>query len=171
MQVAKLFAFGMSIFLASSAQPIYAAAPVNPAIVLEADQADIDDKQGVSVYTGNVKMTRAELQIDSDKMTVYRTQQELQKIIATGAPVRLFQAATTTQKEIRGEGLRLEYDASSGDVILTENAKLHQGADDFSGNIIRYNVKSEMVKASKGQNSDQRVRIVIQPKDAASPAP
>lgn len=160
----------LSVFLTLSMPASHAATPsTHPVIVLEADQVDIDDKQGVSVYTGNVKMTRAELQIEADKMTVYRTRQDLQKIIATGAPVHLFQAATATQKEIRGEGLRLEYDAASGDMVLTENAKLHQEGDDFSGSFIRYNVKTELVKAGKSQNSDQRVRVVIQPKDAAKP--
>jgi len=148
-----------------------AAAPSNQPIYLEADQVDIDDKQGVSTYTGKVKMTHAELQIEADKMTVYRNKQQLQKIIAVGTPVQLHQAATATSKELRGEGLRLEYDAISGEMLLSENAQLHQEENDFSGNFIRYNLNNETVKAGKGELQNQRVRVVIRPKEAAKTAP
>lgn len=148
-----------------------AAAPSNQSIYLEADQVDIDDKQGVSTYTGKVKMTRAELQIEADKMTVYRSKQQLQKIIAVGTPVQLHQAATASSKEIHGEGLRMEYDAISGEILLSENAKLHQEENDFSGNFIRYNLNSEIVKAGKGETQNQRVRVVIHPKEAPKTTP
>ena len=65
-----------------------AAAPPGPAstIYLDADQVDIDDKQGISIYVGNVKLTRDLMTITADKMTVYRDKQDLKKVIAVGAP-------------------------------------------------------------------------------------
>ena len=146
-----------------------AAAPPPPAdatIYLEADQVDIDDKQGISIYVGNVKLTRDVMTITADKMTVYRDKQDLKKVIAVGAPVHLHQAASATSKETTGEGLRMEYDAQSGEVLLNDNAKLHQESNEFSGNFIRYNVNSETVKAGKGTTTGERVHVVIHPKEA-----
>ncbi len=150
----------------------FAAAPPAPAdatIYLEADQVDIDDKQGVSTYTGNVKLTRNVMSITADKMTVYRDKQALKKIIALGAPVRLRQAASATSKAMAGEGLRMEYDAQSGEVLLNENAKLRQESNEFSGNFIRYNVNNETVKAGTGSAPGQRVHVVIHPKETPQP--
>lgn len=152
------------------------AAPPAPrtdsAIYLEADQVDIDDKQGISVYVGNVKLTRDLMTITADKMTVYRTKQELKKVIAVGAPVHLHQVASATSKELTGEGQRLEYDAQSGEVLLNDNAKLHQDSNEFTGNFIRYNVNSETVKAGKGAGGapGERVHVVIHPKEASTPS-
>lgn len=162
---------GKLIFVTSLlvlADAVHAAPPAAPPqpLYLEADQVNIDDKQGVSVYQGNVKLTRGAMTITSDKMTVHRTKQDLQKIIASGTPVHLDQAASATTKEIHGESLHAEYDAQSGEILLTESAKLRQDADEFTGDVIRYNVNTEIVDANKGK-SDQRVRVVIHPKSDA----
>lgn len=151
----------------------FSAAPPAPAasIYLEADQVDIDDKQGISVYIGNVKLTRGVMTITADKMSVYRDKQDLKKVIATGAPVHLHQAASPTSKEITGEGLRMEYDALNGEVLINDNAKLHQDSNEFTGNFIRYNVNNETVKAGKGANPGERVHVVIHPKEAPKTAP
>ncbi len=158
--------------VAIAAARIVNAAPVpEEPIVLEADKAEIDDKKGVSVYTGSVKLTRGVLTVLADTLTVYRNKQELQKIIAVGAPVHLHQAASATTKETRAEGRRAEYDPKSGDVLLLENAVLQQDRNEFSGNEIRYNVNSEFVNATKGAAADQRVRVVIHPKDSSTASP
>lgn len=145
------------------------AAPADATIYLEADQVDIDDKQGVSIYVGNVKLTRGAMTITSDKMTVHRDPQGLKKVIATGTPVRLRQAASATSKELTGEGLRMEYDAQTGEVLLNDNAKLRQESNEFTGNFIRYNVNNETVKAGKGTAAGERVHVVIHPKEAPKP--
>lgn len=142
------------------------AAPADATIYLEADQVDIDDKQGISIYVGKVKLTRGAMTITSDKMTVYRDKQELKKVIAVGTPVHLRQAASATSKELTGEGLRMEYDAQSGEVLLNDNAKLRQESNEFTGNFIRYNVNNETVKAGKGATPGERVHVVIHPKEA-----
>jgi lipopolysaccharide export system protein LptA len=150
----------------------FAAAPPAPAdatIYLEADQVDIDDKQGISIYVGNVKLTRDAMTITADKMTVYRDKQDLKKVIAVGAPVRLHQAASATSKETTGEGLRMEYDAQSGEVLLNDNAKLHQENNEFTGSFVRYNVNNETVKAGKGATAGERVHVVIHPKETPKP--
>ncbi len=156
------------LFVATRA---FAAAPAPATIYLEADQVDIDDKQGISVYVGNVKLTRDALTITADKMTVRRDQQDLKKVLAVGTPVRLHQAASATSKETTGEGLRMEYDAQSGEVLLNDTAKLRQESNEFTGNFIRYNVNSETVTAGKG-TAGERVHVVIHPKEASkTPAP
>jgi len=153
----------------------FAAAPPAPAaatIYLEADQVDIDDKKGVSTYVGNVKLTRDTMIITADKMTVYRDKQDLKKVIAVGAPVHLHQTASATSKAMTGEGLRMEYDAQNGEVLLNDNAKLLQESNEFTGNFIRYNVNSETVKAGKGATAGERVHVVIHPKETPkTPAP
>jgi lipopolysaccharide export system protein LptA len=151
--------------LAAAAAP----SPQDQTIYLEADRVDIDDKQGVSTYTGNVTLRRGVLSLKADMMTVYRTRQELQKVIAVGTPVQLHQSASETTREMSGEGRRAEYDATSGELLLQDGAKLRQERNEFTGNFIRYNVNTEVVQAGKGDSTDQRVRVVIQPEPKTPP--
>ena len=155
------------LFVSTGALAAAVPAPTaDTTIYLEADQVDIDDKQGISIYVGNVKLTRGGMTITSNKMTVYRDKKDLKKVIAVGTPVHLRQAATATSKEMTGEAQRIEYDAQNGEILLNEDAKLHQESNEFTGNFIRYNVNSETVKAGKGATPGERVRVVIHPNEA-----
>ena len=169
---AKLLLLATLLLVSTGTFSAVAPAVAAATIYLEADQVDIDDKQGVSVYVGNVKLTRDTITITADKMTVYRDKQDLKKVIAVGAPVHLHQTASATSKAMTGEGMRIEYDAQNGEVLLNDNAKLIQESNEFTGNFIRYNVNSETVKAGKGATANERVHVVIHPKEAPkTPAP
>lgn len=149
------------------------AAEANQIIYLEADTVDINEKKGISVYKGNVKLSRGDITIVADMMTAYKNDSGLQKLIATGNPVEFTKAASTNnkdekQKKIKGQALEIDYNAKNEIIKLKNNAKLWQGKDQFSGNIIVYNIASETVTASKGSSSNERVKVIIHPGTDAS---
>ena len=49
-------------------------------IRITADQALRDEKQGFTVYSGNVNMDQGTLHIDADKITVYHMEEEADRI-------------------------------------------------------------------------------------------
>lgn len=142
---------------------------INNTIYLEADRVEIDEKQGISKYEGNVKLTRGDMSITADTMTAYKNSKELQRVLAVGNPVHFKRNATETQKEIRGQAQKLEFDAIKDTVVLSDNAKLWQDQNEFSGNTIKYNIAKELVTASGGSSKQERVHVIIHPKDKNAP--
>lgn len=161
-------------------------------ITIEADRVDIDDKKGVSVYQGKVRMTQGSMVMTADTVTTYTVgdkqakQRELDKIIAMGAPAHFRQLLdtkdpkTSKNEEMRGQARRIDYFAREERLILQGGGHIWKEGDEFSGNVIEYDVAHETVKAASGNVGSQaageapqeRVHAVIQPrrkKDAKAP--
>jgi lipopolysaccharide export system protein LptA len=129
---------------------------------IEADRANIDDKQEVSVYGGNVIVTQGSMRVTSDKLTIYTKQGRLQRLIAVGNPATYQQRPDNKDQDVKAKAQEMEYYAGRNTIILTNGAKLWQGANTFTSNRIVYNVASDQVDAGDKAGGD-RVRIVIQP--------
>ena len=114
-------------------------------ITIEADKAKVDEKQGLSTYTGNVLLRQGSIQIKSDELHVYSKGGALEKLVATGKPVIYLQAGNAEKGDIVGEAYTMEYFANEGKLILLENAKLSQGQNMFSGNRIAYDTRNRGV--------------------------
>jgi len=138
-------------------------------VTIEADSAVFDERQGQSIYTGHVVITQGGMQIRADKVTVYTEEDALQRIVATGEPVR-FRQQREGKKEIHGEARRLDYRADDEHLLLQDQAWLTQGGNRFSGQRIEYDMLRERVTAAQAEDGSQRVKVTIQPK-AKSPSP
>ena len=161
-------------------------------ITIEADRVDIDDKKGVSIYKGKVQVTQGSMVLMADTVTTYTVgdkqvkQRELDKIIAVGAPAQFRQlldtkdAKTGKNEEVRGQAQRIDYFAREERLVLQGGGHIWKEGDEFSGNIIEYDVAQETVKAAMGNVAGQaaggappeRVHAVIQPrrkKDGKAP--
>ena len=55
-------------------------------IRITADEALRDEKQGYTVYRGNVRMTQGTLRIEADAITIYHRSEEADRIVAEGRP-------------------------------------------------------------------------------------
>jgi lipopolysaccharide export system protein LptA len=142
-------------------------------ITIEADRAEINDRDQTSVYSGNVVLTQGGLKIWAGLMTVYLKDKQLQKVVAEGKPVR-YEHARPGQEAIRGQSQRLDYSADTDQVLLTQEAQLSQGDNRFSGDRILYDLNTQNVVADGSRpaatQAPQRVHITIQPKSKAAPA-
>ncbi len=155
---------GGLLFLAS---PAASAEPID----LDADEAEIDNVRGVSVYTGNVVLTRGFRRITGDRMTVYLKRdddggQALDRVVVEGEPAVYNQQATDDQRAVEAEAPRMEYYASGPErVVLLEGAKLVQGRNTFSGERIEYKVVEDVVNARGEPETGRRVQITLFPDD------
>ena len=140
-----------------------------PPMYIEADRADIDDKNGVSVYTGNVKVTQGTFQLLADKLTVHINDSQIQKAVATGNPARYKQRPDGKDEDIEAEALQMEYYASPERIVLRERAVASQGGDEFRSDKIVYDIKKDIVNAGTGKG-DSRVHITLQPRNDRSPS-
>jgi len=134
-------------------------------IQVEADGADINDRTGVSVYTGNVIVTQGSIKINANKITVTQQDEKSDHILAEGKPVRFQQEVDNQPELIKGRAQRTEYYMDSEMLYMTGDAILMQGKDTFRSDRITYDRVKAQVKAGSSAKGKQRVRISIQPRN------
>ena len=144
----------------------------NQPMLIEADRAELNDADGVSVYRGNVKVTQGTLELTGDTMTVYNKGNDVSKVIMDGKPATYKQRPDNKDKDVRARALRMEYTINPEYIILLKEAEVEQEGNTLHSERIEYDVATDKVNAGTDKPND-RVRIVIQPKTEkkAAPAP
>lgn len=150
---------------------------------IESNRMMSDDARQMTIFEGNVVLTKGTLVVHADRVVVRQDADGFQHVTATGSPVR-FRQKTDAQngKEgswIDGEAKRVELDQHEDKVELFDNARVTRDKDVVRGNYIFLDERSGFFSVSGGADTQQgRVRAVLQPKTsapssapAASPAP
>ncbi len=143
-------------------------------MMIEADRVELDDSRGVSVYTGNVRVTQGTLVLTGDRMVVYNKGDEIEKVLMDGNPATYKQRPDGKEHDVHAKSRRMEYYTNPERIILLEQAEVNQAGDVLRSERIVYDVVRDQVNAGTDQ-PDERVIITIQPKpkkdDKATPAP
>ena len=160
----------------------------NKPMNIEADALRYDDVRQVSIFTGNVVMTKGTIVIRGAQVEVRQDPDGYQFGLVTGTPGK--QAFFRQKREaldefIEGEGDSIEYDGHADTVKFIKKAQLrrYRGAtlaDEISGGLIVYENLTDMFSvdgnAGKGLGAAPggRVRAMLMPKPegaATAPAP
>lgn len=136
-------------------------------IAIEADQGSLDQKNQTTVFSGNVIIKQGSLNIHANAVRVSRDKNGNQTMQAEGNPVK-FGQQLEDKGYVEGQGQRVSYSSSTGEVRLSGNAKVQRGGDIAQGETITYNMRSEIYtvlgsKAAGIQNGKKRVSVIIQP--------
>jgi lipopolysaccharide export system protein LptA len=133
-------------------------------ITIEADTATLKEKEGVSVYHGNVYLNQGTLKLHGDTLTVYTKDDHIEKAILTGAPATFTQRPDGQDVDQHAEAQRMEYQAAGGFLILTGAARVWQtdGKEIRSEKIV-YDITRNTANAGDSAGGD-RVHITLQPK-------
>ncbi|WP_414709119.1 lipopolysaccharide transport periplasmic protein LptA [Psychrobacter sp.] len=152
------------------ALPLYSHAlpsDANQPIKLLADKATYSERTGVTSYSGTVIITQGTFKMTADNITVNLSQgRNINSAVATGRPATMQQVVTQEKGLAKGQANKIDYNAVTGIVTLTGNAKLVQNGASFSGNVIRYSLKDGDVEATAG--GSQRVELVFPPSNSNS---
>lgn len=162
---------------------------------IEADALRHDELKQVSIFSGNVVMTKGSIVLRGGELQVRQDPQGYQYgVIKAAAGQRAFfrQKRDTRpgapQEHVEGEAEQIEYDGRKDDVRLLRRAQLRRYADgrlndDITGSTITYNNITDVFTVDGGARSTApgsknggRVRAVLSPKagpaaPAADPAP
>lgn len=146
-------------------------------ISIEADSLAIDDRQGVSTYRGNVRVTQGSIEVLAETVTVKSPGRELKEVICSGNPASFRQLLDGADGEVRAAARTISIYPPEDRVVLTGDAHLWRGKNEFSGNRIEYDSARDIVRANAAASGDQRVKVIIQPQtlpgtkgDAKTPA-
>ncbi|MAA72561.1 MAG: lipopolysaccharide transport periplasmic protein LptA [Bermanella sp.] len=137
-------------------------------IRIASDSASLDKAKGEIIYSGNVKMQQGSLNIQAQTLTLIRTVEGLQKIIATGSPARYEQTLNEQEGKTLAYGETIIYNTKIEQLTLLNNAGLEKQGNVFSGEKIVYLIKEQRVKAESPEQQN-RIRMVIQPKKDKEP--
>lgn len=149
---------GSDLGAAEPGKPLLSAAP----ITIEANEAILQEKQGESIYRGNVSLKQGDLSFNADELHLQSKDGHLVRMLASGHPVKFLQN-NPEDKPIRAEAERIEFFSLTAKVVFSGQAILHQGSNAFSGDTIEYDINTDTVKAGSSDNTKTRVKVVIQP--------
>lgn len=144
---------------------------------IEADALRYDEARRVSLFSGNVAISKGTIRIRAQQVEVRQDDQGLQHGVALGAPgQRAFyrQKREGVDEWIEGEAQRIEYDGAADRVTLRGDAELrrYRGtvlADRSSGAVIVYDNRAQTFSvdgAPASGGSGARVRATLTPRSA-----
>ncbi len=148
----------------------------------EADALRYDDARQLSVFTGNVVITKGTIVIRGDRVEVRQDPQGNQFGVVTGsatAPAFFRQKREGLDEFIEGVADRIDYNGQADIVRFERHAMLrrYRGAtlaDETAGNLIVYNNKAETFSVDGGPasrtaaNPSGRVRAMLTPTPKAA---
>lgn len=175
--VASTFALVLALVLYP--MPAVEAAPALPADVptlIDSDTLEYDDANQISVFTGNVVLTRGNLTLHAHRLELRQNPEGDQFAVAIAGPgkqVFVRQEQPNGVEVIEGYADRAEYDSPREQLEFIGHAVVSRLAcgellDQVKGELIRYNQASNTYSAVGGPRAgtaNQRVRTMIQSKE------
>jgi lipopolysaccharide export system protein LptA len=155
--IATLFALSL---LMSVNHAIALADDKEQPINVSADKASKNDKQGLTVYQGDVVITQGSIRITGETISIYDTAGTVDKIVAIGKPAKFKQRPEPQSEYIIANGSTIEYDIKNETLLLLENALLQQEGNTTNSNKIIYDMKTAAVNAG---DKSGRVIMTIEP--------
>jgi lipopolysaccharide export system protein LptA len=140
-------------------------------IRVQADSAELDDKQGVAVYRGDVVITQGSLKITGDTVTITQTAQgDIEVFTSVGRPAYYEQKPAADKQVVKAYGLTIQYFAANERIVLIDQAKVVQEGNTFEGEKIVYDTQRQIVNAGRATGNSvttprPRIDMVIQPKN------
>lgn len=143
-------------------------------IRVQADSAEIDDRQGVAVYRGGVVITQGTMKITGDTVTITQTASgDIDVFTSVGKPAYYEQKPAADKELVKAYGLTIQYFAENERIVLIDQAKVIQEGNTFEGEKIVYDTRRQIVNAGRATGSSvttprPRIDMIIKPK--AKPA-
>lgn len=121
----------------------------NQTLRISAEKQEIDLKQDVVVYSGDVKLVQGTLEITADKIRVRRDKnQEPESFTAEGNPARYQQQPEEGKPIIHAEAGTIDYNAKTEQLTLDKNVSIEQNGSVTKAGHVDYDIKSQTAKFS-----------------------
>jgi lipopolysaccharide export system protein LptA len=123
---------------------------------IQADSAQMDDKNKVATYTGDVIITQGDIDTATSvgNLAYFEQQQDAAK-----------------PDKMQGYAKQIQYQAGRDLIVLTDQARVINAGNTTEGEKIVYNSKTQVATAGRGgkdiKTPRQRIDMVIQPKKKA----
>lgn len=143
-------------------------------IRIQADDAQLDDKQGIATYKGDVIITQGSMMIKGNTVTLTRAANGDIDVVTSVGNLAYFEQQQSAAKpdKMQGWAVTIQYQAQKDLIILTDKAKVVNEGNTTESEKIVYNSKTQVATAGRAGNQKvsqprQRIDMVIQPKKKA----
>ena len=141
-------------------------------IRIQADDAQLDDKNGIATYKGDVIITQGSMIVKGNTVTMTRTPAGDIDVVTSVGNLAYFEQLQTAgdTKPVQGWGVTIQYHASQDRVVLIDRANVvYKDGNVTQGEKIVYDTNKKLASAGRatGTNvteSRPRIDMVIQPK-------
>ena len=136
-------------------------------ITVSANSARLDDSKGVATYTGDVILTQGKTRLTAERVVLYRNDEGLNRIEASGTPAHYTQPSREGQGETDARALNITWSATDRQLTFEREAVIEQNGNLFRGDLIHYDTVRRVVTAEGGEDTGSgtgRVEMVIQPR-------
>lgn len=162
---------GWILLLYSATPVIYAlSTDKDQPMTVEADSVEIDDKRGITVYRGGIDVKQGSMHVTGSTLVIERVDGKVKTITVVGKPARYSQRPDNKKEDVVATASKLQVYPKRNLIRLERNAKIVQEGNTFTGNIIEYDNKKNIIKAKgnigetdTGSQSKGRIRMIIKP--------
>ncbi len=132
-----------------------------------ADHVVYNYKDGITIFTGNVKLNQGTTQLIADQVTTYTNKDgKIDKAIATGTGNQLAHYSTLPDNQdqiVDVFGERIEYYPLDKQAVVIGSGTITQGQNRFNGSHIVYDMQKQVVTSLPVP--DQQSVIIVQPQN------
>ena len=128
-------------------------------ILISADTAELNDKTGISIYRGDVKMVQGTRILTGDIVTVYSVDDEVKKVNSVGQ-LATYQETTDDGDIVYSEAEEMIFYRDEEKVEMFRKGKVTQEDNTIRSDYILYMSEEGFIDTGTDQD---RVNIVIQP--------
>jgi len=141
-------------------------------IHIEANEAQLDDKQGIATYKGDVIITQGSMKITGNTVTITRNAAGEIDVVTSVGNLAYFEQLQKANdpKPVQAYAVTIQYLAPQNRIVLIDKAKVMNEGNTTEGEKIVYNTQTQVATAGRGGNVTsprQRIDMVIQPKKKA----
>ncbi len=129
-------------------------------IHITADTAELNEKSGISIYRGDVKMVQGTTILHGDIITVYTVNDEVEKMISVGN-LTTYEETTDDGDVVYAESEEMIYNSAEKKIELFRRGKITQVGNVIRSDYILYLTEEGLIDT--GTKKD-RIKIIIQPK-------
>jgi lipopolysaccharide export system protein LptA len=136
----------------------------NQPIHITAEKALRDEKKGVTIYSGHVKLVQGSMELEADKLTIFHTSEDAEEIVAEGHPARMRQQPELDEAVVNAHAKIIRYFRAEERVLLETDASIDQDGAVVAGNSIEYLIAKQLITAESDQTQEgNKVVVVIPP--------
>jgi len=139
-------------------------------IHIQSDDAQLDDKQGIATYKGNVIITQGSMKITGNTVTITRTPTGDVDVFTSVGNLAYYEQKPALDKPIvQAYAVTIQYFAAQDRIILIDKAKVINDGNTSEGEKIVYDTVKQIVNAGRATGAKvtaprPRIDMVIQPK-------
>lgn len=129
-------------------------------IYIEADSIKYEYKKGIVYYDGHVHATQGATKLLADKMIVFYNEHHKIKEVKAIGKLAQYQTLLHEDKDtLTASAEEITYFPLIGQVILQNQGKIIYNNSVFTGPVITYDMKNQLISSRPNQNSQAKIML------------